>query len=251
VHSFDLVLELLIVNRTQDTLQNVAVELSTQGDLKLVDRPPAVTLAPGQQMMVHASIKVASTETGIIFGYVTYEKKSAADKECTVLNELHVDILDYIERAWIGELAFRTMWSEFEWENKININTSITEVGTFLEHIMRNTNMSIVGRSYKKDTEKQKSKDKLSLEDVQEMLKEAAGVKKLIDTSSFVAVNLYAKSIFGEDALANISIEKLPDGKLTGSVRIRSRTQGIALSLGDRITIVQRGGPGGPGGGKK
>jgi len=254
VHSFDLVLELLIVNRTQDTLQNVAVELSTQGDLKLVDRPPAVTLAPGQQMMVHASIKVASTETGIIFGYVTYEKKSAADKECTVLNELHVDILDYIERAWIGELAFRTMWSEFEWENKININTSITEVGTFLEHIMRNTNMSIVGRSYKKDSEKQKSKDKLSLEDVQEMLKEAAGVKKLIDTSSFVAVNLYAKSIFGEDALANISIEKLPDGKLTGSVRIRSRTQGIALSLGDRITIVQRGGPGpggAPGGGKK
>merc|ERR1719343_1651225 len=251
VHSFDLVLELLMVNRTQDTLQNVVVELSTQGDLKLVDRPVGVTLAPGQQMMVHASIKVASTETGVIFGYVTYEKKSAADKECTVLNELHVDILDYIERAWIGELAFRTMWSEFEWENKININTSITEVGTFLEHIMRNTNMSIVGRSYKKDTEKQKSKEKLSLEDVQEMLKEAAGVKKLIDTSSFVAVNLYAKSIFGEDALANISIEKLPDGKLTGSVRIRSRTQGIALSLGDRITIVQRGGPGGPGGGKK
>jgi len=246
VHSFDLVLELLMINRTQDTLQNVLVELSTQGDLKLVDRPAGVTLAPGQQMMVHASIKVASTETGIIFGYVTYEKKSAADKECTVLNELHVDILDYIERAWIGELAFRTMWSEFEWENKININTSINEVGAFLEHIMRNTNMSIVGRSYKKTTNpKGQKKGKLTAEDVQEMLREAVGIKKLIETSSFVAVNLYAKSIFGEDALANISIEKLPDGKLTGSVRIRSRTQGIALSLGDRITIVQRGVQGG------
>merc|ERR1711874_276775 len=68
-------------------------------------------------------------------------------QESIVLNELHVDILDYIERSWIGELAFRTMWSEFEWENKININTSITEVGLFLEHIMRNTNMSIVGRT--------------------------------------------------------------------------------------------------------
>lgn len=243
VHSFDLVLELLVVNRTQEILQNVLVELSTQGDLKIVDRPAGVTLSPGQQMMVSASIKVASTETGIIFGYVTYEKKSAADKECLVLNELHVDILDYIERAWIGELAFRTMWSEFEWENKININTSITEVGTFLEHIMRNTNMSIVGRSYKKPPASQKGqkKGKLSAEDVQEMLKEAVGIKKLIDTSSFVAVNLYAKSIFGEDALANISIEKVADSKLTGSVRIRSRTQGIALSLGDRITIVQRG----------
>merc|ERR1712061_257886 len=249
VHSFDLVLELLMINRTPETLQNVLVELSTQGDLKLVDRPVGVTLAPGQQTMVHASIKVGSTETGIIFGYVTYDKKGAADKECTVLNELHVDILDYIERAWIGELAFRTMWSEFEWENKININTSITEVGTFLEHIMRNTNMSIVGRSYKnKGNQKGQKKGKLTAEDVQEMLREAVGIQKLIESSSFVAVNLYAKSIFGEDALANISIEKLPDGKLTGSVRIRSRTQGIALSLGDRITIVQRGSPNGKGG---
>merc|ERR1719201_641066 len=161
-------------------------------------------------------------------------------KECTVLNELHVDILDYIERAWIGELAFRTMWSEFEWENKININTSITEVGTFLEHIMLNTKMSIVGRS-QKTLAKGKKKDKVTAEDVAEMLREAVGIQKLIETSSFVAVNLYAKSIFGEDALANISIEKLPDGKLTGSVRIRSRMQGVALSLGDRITLVQRG----------
>jgi coatomer subunit beta len=309
VHSFDLVLELLMVNRTSDTLTNVLVELSTQGDLKLVDRPQGVTLAPGQQMMVHASIKVGSTETGIIFGYVTYEKQpTAAEKaekaererqekanrsmmamdepppdlpssrgsnmqksmmgmvkrfkqitganqeggyeavweevhqESIVLNELHVDILDYIERAWIGELAFRTMWSEFEWENKININTSITEVGAFLEHIMLNTKMSVVGRSYKTgSTAKGKKKEKITAEDVKEMLREAHGVQKLIDTSSFVAVNLYAKSIFGEDALANISIEKQLDGKLTGSVRIRSRTQGIALSLGDRITIVQRG----------
>merc|ERR1719333_1330310 len=75
VHSFDLVLELLLVNRTNDVLQNVLVELSTQGDLKLVDRPAGVTLEPGQQMTVHASIKVSSTETGIIFGYVTYEMK--------------------------------------------------------------------------------------------------------------------------------------------------------------------------------
>merc|ERR1719189_1253564 len=167
VHSFDLVLELLLVNRTSETLQNVLVELSTQGDLKIVDRPASLTLAPGQQLMSYASIKVSSTETGVIFGYVTYDKSSAADKECTVLNELHVDILDYIERAWIGELAFRTMWSEFEWENKININTSISDVGPFLVHIMRHTNMSIVGRNYKKKEEEGKKKGKLSAEDVQ------------------------------------------------------------------------------------
>jgi coatomer subunit beta len=241
VHSFDLVLELLLVNRTQETLQNVLVELTTQGDLKIVDRPVALTLAPGQQAQVHASIKVASTETGVVFGYVTYEKKSADEKECTVMNELHVDILDYIECATIGELAFHNMWSEFEWENKININTSIEDVGTFLGHIMRNTNMSIVGRSTKVASKTSEKKKKLTDEDVQEMICEAHGVRALIDSSSFVAVNLYSKSIFGEDALANVSIEKLGEGKLTGSVRIRSRTQGIALSLGDRVTKVQRG----------
>jgi hypothetical protein len=57
-----------------------------------------------------------------------------------------------------------------------------------------------------------------------------------------LAANLYAKSVFGEDALVNVSVEKKEDsdGKLSGYVRIRSKTQGIALSLGDRITAVQR-----------
>jgi coatomer subunit beta len=52
-------------------------------------------------------------------------------------------------------------------------------------------------------------------------------------------------SVFGEDALVNVSVEKKDDndGKLSGYIRIRSKTQGIALSLGDRITTVQRGLP--------
>ena len=52
-------------------------------------------------------------------------------------------------------------------------------------------------------------------------------------------------SVFGEDALVNVSVEKKDnnDGKLAGYIRIRSKTQGIALSLGDRITSVQRGLP--------
>jgi hypothetical protein len=44
--------------------------------------------------------------------------------------------------------------------------------------------------------------------------------------------------ITGEDALANLSIEKAEGtGIITGHVRIRSKTQGIALSLGDKITL--------------
>jgi coatomer subunit beta len=66
----------------------------------------------------------------------------------------------------------------------------------------------------------------------------------MIDTTDIIF--LFRKySVFGEDALVNVSVEKKEDndGKLAGYIRIRSKTQGIALSLGDRITSVQRGLP--------
>jgi len=76
----------------------------------------------------------------------------------------------------------------------------------------------------------------------------------------FLSANMYARSLFGvysllivavimsqrgttgEDALANLSIERTEAGNITGHVRIRSKTQGIALSLGDRITTSQKDG---------
>lgn len=39
--------------------------------------------------------------------------------------------------------------------------------------------------------------------------------------------------MIGEDALANLSVEQESEnGKVTGFVRIRSRSQGLALALG-------------------
>lgn len=43
----------------------------------------------------------------------------------------------------------------------------------------------------------------------------------LSGTCGFLAANLYAKSVFGEDALVNLSVEKGSDGKLSGYIRIR------------------------------
>ena len=218
LHGYDLVLELSIVNRTPETLQNILIELCTNGDLKVVEKPQAVTLGPGESTKTVATIKVASTESGVIFGYATFDRKSAADKEWLVLNQIHADVIDYIQPdCAIQETAFKQMWQEFEWENRIVVNTNLTSPDAFLGLLTKHTRMSLVG-----------SADRV------------AATKSLLATSQFVAVNLYAKSIFGEDALANVSIEKSDSGQLVGSVRIRSRTQGIALSLGDKVNHVQR-----------
>ena len=65
-------------------------------------------------------MKVASTENGIIFGNIVYDCSGAvSDRNVVVLNDIHIDIMDYIVPASCTEAEFRSMWAEFEWENKV------------------------------------------------------------------------------------------------------------------------------------
>ncbi|CAH9127755.1 unnamed protein product [Cuscuta epithymum] len=213
VHHYDIVLDVTVINRTKETLQNLCLELATMGDLKLVERPQNYTLAPESSKQIKANIKVSSTETGVIFGNIVYETSNVLERTVVVLNDIHIDIMDYISPAVCSDTSFRTMWAEFEWENKVAVNTVIQDEKEFLDHIIKSTNMKCL-----------------------------TAQSALEGDCGFLAANLYAKSVFGEDALVNVSIEKQSDGKLSGYIRIRSKTQGIALSLGDKITLKQKGG---------
>jgi coatomer subunit beta len=215
VRDYDISLEILVINRTPNTLSNLNIELSTMGDLKIVERPQSQNIGPLDQATIRASIKVSSTETGHIFGTIVYEDAASKEKFYINLNDIHMDIMDYIRPANCTDEVFRSMWAEFEWENKVAITTSITELSEFLNHIVTSTNMQCLTPF---DNSQQ---------------------------GTFLAANLYARSVFGEDALVNVSVEKKEDnqGELAGYIRIRSKTQGIALSLGDRITTQQRGPP--------
>ncbi|CAH9072648.1 unnamed protein product [Cuscuta europaea] len=213
VHHYDIVLDVTVINRTKETLQNLCLELATMGDLKLVERPQNYILAPESSKQIKANIKVSSTETGVIFGNIVYETSNVLERTVVVLNDIHIDIMDYISPAVCSDTSFRTMWAEFEWENKVAVNTVIQGEKEFLDHIVKSTNMKCL-----------------------------TAQSALEGDCGFIAANLYAKSVFGEDALVNVSIEKQSDGKLSGYIRIRSKTQGIALSLGDKITLKQKGG---------
>ena len=61
---------------------------------------------------------MSSTETGAIFGNIVYESTSYSDRSVVVLNDIHIDIMDYISPATCADVQFRSMWAEFEWENK-------------------------------------------------------------------------------------------------------------------------------------
>ncbi|KDE07345.1 coatomer subunit beta [Microbotryum lychnidis-dioicae p1A1 Lamole] len=212
VHQFDIFLDVLIVNQTSETLQNLSVEFATLGDLKLVERPTTHTLGPQSFQSIKATIKVSSTETGVIFGNIFYDgAQTTADSHCVVLNDIHIDILDYINPASCNEAQFRSMWTEFEWENRVAVDTSIKGLNEYLTHILATTNMACL-----------------------------TPMREASSECGYLSANLYARSIFGEDALANLSLECSDEGVITGHVRIRSKQQGIALSLGDKITISQK-----------
>lgn len=51
-------IDVLVINQTTETLQNVSLELATLGDLKLVERPQTYTIAPNDRKQIKANIKV-------------------------------------------------------------------------------------------------------------------------------------------------------------------------------------------------
>jgi coatomer subunit beta len=122
---------------------------------------------------------VTSTESGTIFGNIVYDAASGTQKNIVVLNNIHMDIMDYIAPASCSDAQFRSMWAEFEWENKVAVNTDIIDLATYLAHVVRITNMKCMTPQ-----------------------------TTLSGSSAFLAANLYARSIFGEDALLNLSVEK-------------------------------------------
>ncbi|KAF9011340.1 coatomer beta subunit appendage platform-domain-containing protein [Cyathus striatus] len=210
MHGFDILLDVLLVNQTSNTLQNLCLDFATLGDLKIVERPSVYTIGPHGFQSIKATIKVSSTETGVIFGSILWEGPNMSEA-CVILNDIHVDIMDYIKPAYCNEAQFRSMWTEFEWENRVNVSRAdgfFRDPKDYLQHVMKTTNMACL------TPEGATSGD-----------------------CDFLSANLYARSLFGEDALANLSIERSENGTITGHVRIRSKTQGIALSLGDRITM--------------
>eukprot|EP01126_Amoeba_proteus_P017780 TRINITY_DN1871_c0_g3_i6.p1 TRINITY_DN1871_c0_g3~~TRINITY_DN1871_c0_g3_i6.p1 ORF type:complete len:768 (+),score=153.05 TRINITY_DN1871_c0_g3_i6:680-2983(+) len=207
VQQYDVTLDITVHNQTRDTLQNLSLELSTLGDLKLLEHSQTYTIAPYSKKNIKAHVKVSSTETGVIFGSIVYDAGSSNTEKSVVLNEMRIDVLDYITPAYTDDTSFRKMWTMLEWENKVIIHTNITNLKDFLDHIIKSTNMNCLSPP-----------------------------SALKGDCGFLSVNLYAHSVFGEVALANLSIEQVAEsGKIVGNIRIRSKTQGIAISLGKKV----------------
>ena len=91
--------------------------------LVVVSFSPALAAAKLSSLSLSLSLslssKVSSTETGHVFGSIVYDSVSAGERVVINMNDIHIDIMDYIAPATCSGTEFRSMWAEFEWENKV------------------------------------------------------------------------------------------------------------------------------------
>ena len=87
-----------------------------------------------------------------------------------------------MQQANCTELEFKKKWAEYEWENKVQVNTQMTDLKEFVDYFSESLNVSLMT--------KLEESDKLS-------------------TNNFLVANFYTKSKFEEDCLLNMSIERV------------------------------------------
>lgn len=227
VNQFDVAVDWLLVNCTSQQLSNLTIELVSLGGMKLCERPQTYTLNPYETLSVRTSLKVSATETGVIYGTVLYDAPN--NQRCSfILNDIHVDIMNYIHPGPCSAAEFREKWDIFDWENKIAVSTTKRDLPSFVRYIVEELNMELL-EPY--EVEQQEEHDP-ELDQLPTSNEE--------ERCAYVSCNLYAQTTFGEDALANVSVESDGKGLVSGVIRIRSNTQTIAYGIGEKLNMLQK-----------
>lgn len=195
-HYMNLLVTLVLLNRTKKTLQNVLVEMFIKEDVKVVEKPQMFNLAPGQAKIMKLVFRICSTEEGNLFGYITYSSASGNIPHIIPLEYVKINYLDNIQKEKASEKRFKRLWADLVWENKFQILSKLAWPYDFVMKIADKLNLQLVSP--------------LTLFD---------------KTSPLLVANLFGKSKFGEELLLNVSIEKGPDDKVKAACKIRAKSR--------------------------
>ena len=144
MHHYDILLKIVLINRTQKTIQNINCELLTQGNLKVVEKPVSLTLRAGASQVVKSSLKVSSTDNGAIYGYLTFDSASGNIPHVININEIQIDFINALMPAACSDLEFKKKWADYDWENKVQVYTPILDLKEYVEHFAEQLNIKLM-----------------------------------------------------------------------------------------------------------
>lgn len=141
MNKYDIQLDILLVNNTPKQIQNVTVSFTSPGETKILENSSNVTfqqkitIASGASTMVKQAIKLNSNEFGVIYPSITYENYAGISQENLITNEIVLDVIEFVYPAPISIEQFRFKWYKYEWENKVIVNSHITDPIEFIQKV--------------------------------------------------------------------------------------------------------------------
>lgn len=181
----------------------------------------AITLQSNQKQIVKSSLKVSSTDNGAIYGYLSFDSPSGNIPHVININEIQIDFINALMPAECTELEFKKKWAEYDWENKVQVNTPIVDLKEYIEHFAKSLNIKLM-----------------------------TVITEADQKAGFLVANFYTRSKFAEDCLINLSIEKTadlppsgsseqPTVRICGLIRLRAKTEGMALCVGEKCKTMK------------
>lgn len=209
IFTYDIIIEFYIKNKTKQDYQNVTISLYAPTNLEIIENVPNFYLSAGESTKVKSCIKFSNSCNSFIFGEVSYSN-FRGQVFCLNLSAMFINLFNSYA-ASCTDTNFRKCWLQYSWEHKTYIISKMKQFSEVIEFISNELNLKLIYPT--------------SLDLVDENL-------------SFSVFNLYTKSKLGEDALINISIEKVNDKKIVGTAMIRSKVKEFATFLGERIRTI-------------
>jgi coatomer subunit beta len=213
----DILLDIILVNQGQDTLRNLVLEFGSSSGYRAVFKPTQPTIGPFGFANIKAVVHVKSADQGLLQGCISYDAQAISLPSYQTLTAISLDICHFLKPSICTDSHFTESWRILEWENKIHIKSRSDSFITAITDLCSWTNFRCICPS-------------------EADLKQA-------DNCDVFSANLFAKSKFGDDVLANISLERtlLTDlepsqRQLVGHIRIRSKSNGLAFILGTKIS---------------
>lgn len=205
----DVIVDMILVNQGQETLRNICVEFVSSGGSRMVFKPSQGTLGGYGFTSLKAVIHIQNAEQGIWQGCISYDAHAISLPSYQVLNVISLDSSQFLVGEGCTDAQYAEDWRVLEWENRINIRP---RQGSFLEAI----NDLCSWTNFKCICPR--------VEDLGEA-----------DKCAVFSANLFARSKFGDQVLANVSLEKVNE-RLSGHVRIRCKSNGLARMIGNMIS---------------
>ena len=207
----DVSIDCLLVNQTEETFYNLNLEFMPTGSMRMIESPKSITLLPHGFSFLKAVVRIPSGDSlsninGIIsYSLNTHNKNTECVEDIITLSPISPSIKNFMELQSNRSVNFPQLWTLLEWENKIDVpvNSRFGNLNQVLEYLSQNANI--------KNTNSGRFEDQ-----------------------DYIACNFVGSSVFGDDILVNVCLEKVTAG-ITGQIRLRSQSESIALIMGDYI----------------